>query len=86
MHKGGGKDTALRTRDPTHQLNLVGRNEEDLSNLLSPNSPVSAASGRLSQHPSIPDAQQILPQRASTTDVQESIKRPSQRHSVRRFC
>ena len=45
-------DAALRTRDPTRQLNIVGWNEEDLPNLLSPNSLVSAASGKL--RPSTP--------------------------------
>ena len=52
MQEGGGTDTALRTRHPTRQLNIVGLNEEDLSNLLSPNSLVSATSGRL--RPSTP--------------------------------
>ena len=52
MQEGGGTDTALRTRDPTRWLNIVGWNEEDLSNSPSPNSLVSAASGRL--RPSTP--------------------------------
>jgi len=52
MRGGGGTETALRTRNPARQLNLVGWDEEDLSNLLSPNSLVSAASGRL--RPSTP--------------------------------
>jgi len=36
--RGGGTETALRTRNPARQLNLVGWDEEDLSNLPSPNS------------------------------------------------
>ena len=52
VQEGGSTGAALRTRDPTRQLNLVGWNEEDLSNLLSPNSLVSAASGWL--RPSTP--------------------------------
>ena len=73
-------ETALRTRNTTRQLNLVGWDEEDLSNLLSPNSLVSAASGRL--RPSTPAFQMPDKYFRGVAAGQAFEKRLNAHHSV----
>ena len=77
----------LRTRDPTRWLNIVGWNEEDLSNSPSPNSLVSAASGRLC--PSTP-AFQMSDKYFRSMPARQTFEKPLNAHhsvtAARSFC